>query len=58
VAPLIIPGLPPNIEVIIHIIKAAQSHTIGSTFATNEKAIASGINANATVSPDKISVFN
>ena len=58
VAPEIIPGLPPNIAVISHIINAAWSPTIGSTHATNEKAIASGTSASATVSHDKISVLS
>jgi hypothetical protein len=58
VAPDIIPGLPQNIAVINHTIKAACNHTIGLTPATNEKAIASGTNAKATVKPDNISVFN
>jgi hypothetical protein len=57
VAPLIIQGLPPNIAVINPIIKAAQSPTIGSTPATNENAIASGINAKATVIQDNKSAF-
>jgi hypothetical protein len=58
VAPDIIPGLHPNIAVINHTIKAACNQTIGFIHATKEKAIASGINARATVKPDKISVFN
>jgi hypothetical protein len=38
--------------------KAAWSHTMGSTPATNEKAIASGTSARATVRPERTSVFN
>ena len=55
VAPEIIPGLPPKIEVINPIMKAAYSPTRGSTPATKAKATASGINANATVIPDNTS---
>lgn len=58
VAPEIIPGLPPNIEVKSHTIKAACNQTIGLIQATKEKAIASGIKAKATVNHDKISDFN
>ncbi|MGB2110871.1 MAG: hypothetical protein ACPHY8_03005, partial [Patescibacteria group bacterium] len=39
-------------------INAACKPTIGSTFATNENAIASGIRARATVNPESTSVFN
>lgn len=58
VAQDIIHGLPQNIAIISPTIKAAWSQTIGFTPATNEKAIASGTRARATVSHDKISVFN
>jgi hypothetical protein len=52
VAPEIIPGLPPIRAVIKPIINAEYKPIIGSTPATNEKAIASGTNARATVKPD------
>ena len=57
VAPEIIPGLPPNIEVIKPIIKAPYRPTIGETPATKAKATASGTSARATVIPDKMSFF-
>ena len=57
VAPEIIPGRPPKMEVMSPIINAAYSPNVGSTWATNEKAIASGTKAKDTVSPDKISFF-
>jgi len=58
VAPDIIPGRPQNIAVISPTKKAACNHTIGFTHAINEKAIASGTSASATVKPESISVFN
>jgi hypothetical protein len=58
VAPEIIPGLPQKIEVIRPTKNAACRPTIGSTFATNENAIASGMRARATVKPERISVFS
>ena len=54
-APEIIPGLPPKIEVIKPTINAAYKPTKGSTPATKAKATASGTNANATVIPERIS---
>jgi hypothetical protein len=57
VAPEIIPGLPPNTEVIRPTIKAAYNPTRGSTPATKAKATASGTRARATVIPDKTSFF-
>ena len=57
VAPEIIPGLPPNTEVIKQTMKAAYKPTSGGTFAIKAKATASGTNARATVKPDKISVL-
>ena len=57
VAPEIIPLLPPKIAVIIPTKKAAYKPTNGCTPATKAKAIASGTNARATVSPDKISTL-
>ena len=57
VAPLIIPGRPPNTAVINPTIKAAYKPTNGSTPATKAKATASGTKANATVNPLKISFF-
>ncbi len=57
VAPEIIPGRPPIKAVINPTIKAAYSPTNGWTPATNAKATASGTNAKATVSPERISVF-
>ena len=57
VAPEIMPGRPPNTAVISPTIKAEYSPTNGCTCATKAKATASGTRANATVSPDKISVF-
>ena len=58
VAQLIIQGLQPKIDVISHTINAACNPIIGSIQATNEKAIASGISAKATVNPDRRSDFN
>ena len=55
VAPEIIPGLPPNMEVINPIVNAAYNPVNGDNPAINEKATASGTSASATVSPDKIS---
>ena len=57
VAPLIIPGRPPKIEVINPTIKAAYNPTRGSTPATKAKATASGTKANATVKPLRISFY-
>jgi hypothetical protein len=51
VAAEIMPGRPPVIAVITAIEKLAYSPTFGSTPAMIEKAIASGISANATTSP-------
>ena len=56
-APEIIPLLPPKIDVINPTKKAAYKPTKGSTCATNANAMASGTNARATVSPDRISAF-
>ena len=55
VAPDIIPGRPPAMEVTIPIIKAPYNPTKGSTPATKAKATASGTKARATVSPERIS---
>ena len=52
VAPEIIPGLPPKIEVIKPIIKAPYKPIIGDIPATNANATASGTNASATVKPE------
>ena len=57
VAPLIMPGRPPKIEVMKPIIKAAYNPTKGSTPATKANATASGTKAKATVNPLKISFF-
>ena len=57
VAPEIIPGLPPKIEVTNPITKAAYNPVSGENPAIIAKAIASGTNAKATVNPDKISVL-
>ena len=57
VAPEIIPGRPPKIEVTKPIIKAPYKPTIGEIPATKAKATASGTKAKATVSPDKMSFF-
>ncbi len=57
VAPEIIPGLPPNTAVISPIMKAAYKPVSGERPAMNAKAIASGISARATVSPESISVL-
>ena len=55
VAPEIIPGRPPVIEVTKPIVKAAYRPTNGLTPAIIAKATASGTSARATVKPDKIS---
>lgn len=55
VAPEIMPGRPPKIAVIRPIRKAAYRPIVGSTWATKEKAMASGIRASATVSPERMS---
>jgi hypothetical protein len=57
VAPEIIPGRPPNIEVTSPIIKAPYKPTIGDIPATKAKATASGTKAKATVNPERISFF-
>ena len=57
VAPEIIPGRPPAIEVTKPIVKAAYKPTSGLTPAIIAKATASGTSARATVKPDKISFF-
>src|SRR3989338_8866728 len=51
VAPEIMPGRPPNNEVIRLTMNAAYSPTSGCTCATSAKAIASGTSASATVRP-------
>ena len=53
VAPEIIPGRPPKIEVTNPIIKAPYKPTMGDMPATKAKATASGTSAKATVIPDK-----
>ncbi len=53
VAPEIIPGAPPNREVVKHMIQAAWSATLGGTSPSIEKAVASGIIARETVRPVK-----
>jgi len=58
VAPEIIAGRPPKQAVMIPIIRAAYKPMIGSTCATNEKAIASGTNAKETVIPARRSFLN
>ena len=55
VAAEIIPGLPPNIDISTAIQNDACIPTIGSTPAMIEKAIASGMSANATVTPARTS---
>ena len=55
VAPDIIPGLPPNIDVINPILNAAYRPVNGDSPAINANAIASGTRAKATVSPDNTS---
>ena len=57
VAPEIMPGRPPIEEVIRPRKTADHKPTIGSTPAINEKAMASGTRASATVNPDKVSSF-
>ena len=53
VAPEIMPGRPPIIEVTIPMVNAAYRPTRGPTPANNAKATASGTRARATVNPDK-----
>src|SRR5690348_3216365 len=48
------PGRPPSIAVIRHIMKAAYKPVSGLTWAITAKAIASGTRANATVRPDRM----
>lgn len=55
VAAEIIPGLPPVIATITAMEKEAYNPTFGSTPAMIENAIASGISASATTSPDRMS---
>ena len=55
VAAEIIPIRPPTMEMVTAIQKDAYKPTIGSTPAKIEKAIASGMSANATVIPDRMS---
>ena len=57
VAADIIPGLPPVKAHNTAMEKDAYNPTFGSTPAIIENAIASGINAKATTSPDRISDF-
>ena len=57
VAPDIIPGLPPKIEVIKASTKAAYKPVKGENPGIKAKAMASGTKAKATVRPDKISVL-
>ena len=56
VAAEIIAGRPPTMAVTTAIEKEAYSPTLGSTPATIEKPIASGISARATSTPDSSSV--
>ena len=57
VAPDIIPGLPPKMEVTIPIMNAAYKPVNGDSPAMSAKAIASGTKAKATVNPERISVL-
>ncbi|MNI45218.1 hypothetical protein D3C73_996370 [compost metagenome] len=57
VAADIMAGLPPTKDIITAIQKEAYKPTIGSTPAIMEKAIASGINAKATVTPERMSIL-
>ncbi len=57
VAPDIIPGLPPKIEVIKANTKAAYNPVKGENPGIKANAMASGTNAKATVRPDKTSVL-
>ena len=52
----IIPARPPTIAIMTAMANDAYKPTFGSTPAMIEKAIASGINANATTIPAKISL--
>jgi hypothetical protein len=57
VAAEIIPGLPPTREITTAMQKEVYSATIGSTLAIAAKAKDSGIRANATVMPAKVSLL-
>lgn len=57
VAPEIMPGLPPKMEVINANTKAAYNPVKGENPGIKANAIASGTSAKATVSPDKTSVL-
>lgn len=57
VAPEIIPGRPPNIDVIKARTKAAYNPVNGENPGIKAKAIASGTKAKATVNPERISVL-
>ena len=57
VAPDIMPGLPPKMEVTNANIKAAYKPVSGEKPGIKAKAIASGTRANATVNPESISVL-
>lgn len=57
VAPEIMPGLPPKIEVINPIMKAPYKPMIGEIPATKANATASGTKARATVKPESTSSF-
>src|SRR5690554_371814 len=57
VAPEIIPGRPPRIDVTSPMTNAAYNPVNGDNPAINAKATASGIRAIATVSPDNTSVL-
>jgi hypothetical protein len=54
VAAEIIAGRPPTIEITTAIVNDANSPTLGSTPATMENEIASGINASATTRPEDL----
>ena len=57
VAPEIIPGRPPRMEVTKPITNAAYNPVKGDSPAIKANATASGIKASATVNPDKTSVL-
>ena len=57
VAPDIIPGRPPKIDVTKPIINAAYNPVRGDKPAMSANATASGIKAMATVKPERISVL-
>src|SRR5690606_11462760 len=57
VAPDIIPGLPPKMDVTKPMTKAAYNTTNGDRPPIKAKAMASGTKAMATVSPERISVL-